>query len=262
MGAESYPAFTDLDGDGDFDLLLSNKIETGSTRTAGLYLFENTGAADRPVFHARGRIPGLPEAYHFAPAFGDLDGDGDDDMVLGEWRDHVAWYRNDRRADDPGVMPRWTLVDSAAATLTRGRNTTPTLGDLDGDGDLDLLVGESSGALNYYRNEGTVEEPRFELVSDDFQEIDAGRRSIPALLDWDGDGDLDLALGSEASGLLFYRNEGSAEEPRFVEMESFAHPLPTFTAPAWTDLDGDGDSDLVAGGRGGGLVVYRNVAER
>ncbi len=262
VGSESCPAFSDLDGDGDLDLLLSNKIETDNTRTGGIYVYENTGSATAPAFTARGPVPGLPDAYHFAPAFGDLDGDGDDDVILGEWRDRVAYYRNDREAGGDGVMPRWTLVDSAAATLTRGRNTTPALGDLDGDGDLDLLMGESSGALNYYRNDGTPQEPDFQLVSDEFQDIDAGRRSIPAILDWDGDGDPDLAVGSEASGIRIYLNEGSRTEPVFVETVPFGFPVPTFTAPAFADLDGDGDLDLMAGGGGGGLTFYRKTGTR
>ena len=266
VGSESYPAFSDLDGDGDLDLLVSNKIETDNTRTGRIYVYENTGSAEAPAFEARGPVPGLPDAYHYAPAFGDLDGDGDDDVILGEWRDQVAYYRNDGvtngGGNGGGVMPRWTLADSAAATLTRGRNTTPALGDLDGDGDLDLLVGESSGALNYYRNDGTPREPDFELVSDEFEGIDVGRRSIPALLDWDGDGDLDLAIGSEASGIRVYLNEGSRTEPVFVEDAPFASPVPTFTAPAFADLDGDGDLDLVAGGGGGGLTVYRKAGAR
>ena len=259
VGSESIPAFTDLDGDGDLDLLVSNKIEPGDTRSGRLFVFENTGTPTAPAFTARGAVPGLPEAYHYAPAFGDLDGDGDDDMLLGEWRDRVAYYRNDggssgnagRRGPDD-LLPRWTLVDSAAATLTRGRNTTPALGDLDADGDLDLIVGESSGTLNYYRNDGGPGSPDFVLVSDEFQDIDIGRRSVPTILDLDADGDLDLAVGTEASGLLFYLNEGSPREPVFVETVPFAPAVPTFTAPVFVDIDGDGDRDLVAGGVGGG----------
>ena len=259
VGSESQPAFTDLDGDGDQDLLLANKIETDNTRTGRIYVFENTGSRTAPAFAARGSVPGLPDAYHFAPAFGDLDGDGDQDVILGQWDDRVAHYRNDGPAEPGGVMPRWTLVDSAAATLTRGRNTTPALGDLDGDGDLDLLLGESSGALNYYVNVGGPLQPRFELVSDQFQDIDPGRRSIPELVDWDGDGDLDLAVGSEASGIRLHINEGSRQEPLFVETGPLSLPIPNFSAPAFADLDGDGDLDLAVGGVGGGLTVFRSV---
>ena len=260
VGSESLPALSDLDGDGDLDLLVSNKIESSSTRTAGLYVFENTGTADAPSFAARGVVPGLPEAYHYAPAFGDLDGDGDDDLLLGQWRDQVAYYRND--GPGPGLLPRWTLVDSAAAVLTRGRNTTPALGDLDGDGDLDLLVGEASGVFNYYRNEGSPSAPEFQLVSDRFQEIDVGRRSVPALVDLDGDGDLDLAAGTETSGLRFFLNGGVATasgEPAFVETVPFGPEVPAFATPAFADIDGDGDRDLVLGGTGGGLVIYRRA---
>ena len=275
VGSESLPALTDLDGDGDLDLLVSNKIESTSTRTAGLYAFENTGSPQVPSFAARGVVPGLPDAYHYAPAFGDLDGDGDDDLLLGQWRDQVAYYRND--GPGPGLLPRWTLIDSVAAVLTRGRNTTPSLGDLDGDGDLDLLVGEASGVLNYYRNEGGPTAPEFQLVSDRFQEIDVGRRSVPALVDLDGDGDLDLAVGTETSGLRLFFNEGVAGtgtgevgdgpslagDPRFVEAPPIGLAVlavPAFATPAFADIDADGDRDLVLGGAGGGLVVYRRGA--
>lgn len=281
VGSESLPALSDLDGDGDLDLLVANKIEPTSTRTGALYAFENTGSREAPAFAARGAAPGLPDAYHYAPAFGDLDGDGDEDLLLGQWRDRVAYYRND--GPGPGLLPRWTLADSAAAVLTRGRNTTPALGDLDRDGDLDLLVGEASGVLNYYRNEGGPTAPRFQLVTDRFQEIDVGRRSVPALIDLDGDGDLDLAVGTEASGLRLFLNEGAADatalpaaagaparsradrpvgaaaDPLFVETSPFGPDVPAFATPAFADIDGDGDLDLVLGGAGGGLVVYRRA---
>ena len=258
VGSESLPALNDLDGDGDLDLLVSNKIEPDDTETGALYVFENTGSATDPAFHARGEVPGLPDAYHLAPAFGDLDGDGDDDVLLGQWRDRIAYYRNDGRGlfSRNDFLPRWTLVDTAAATLTRGRYTTPTLGDLDGDGDLDLIVGESSGALNYYRNDGGTGAPDFQLVADEFQDIDVGRRSVPTLVDLDRDGDLDLAVGSEISGLRLFINEGTRQEPFFVETEPFGPEVPAFTTPAFADINGDGSLDLVTGGNGGGLVVY------
>jgi hypothetical protein len=133
--------------------------------------------------------------------FPSLDGDGQLDLIMGQWGPQLAWYR--------GTGGGWEPVDTAFVTITRGSNTVPTLGDLDGDGDLDLIVGESSGWLNYYRNDGGPSQPRFALVSDQFEQIQPGRRSAPLLSDLDGDGDLDLLVGSESDGLVLLRNEGT-----------------------------------------------------
>jgi hypothetical protein len=256
VGSESYPSFLDLDGDGDLDLLLGNKIDPDDLNTSLVYEFENVGDSAQPRFRRRGVLE-LDGAYHNAPAFGDLDGDGDEDMVLGTWRKYLTYLRN----DGTRAAPRFVRADSATAELTRGSNSTPALVDIDADGDLDLFVGESSGTLNFYRNEGTARNHRFVLVSDEYLDIDVGRRSVPAFLDHDGDGDQDLVLGSEAGGLLFYRNEGTPEEARFVLAESpFPDPgeLPPFAVPAFVDIDADGDLDLFVGGNGGGLHFFEN----
>ena len=256
VGSESVVSLVDLDGDGDLDMLLGNKIDPGDLTNSRVFLFENEGSATGPVFRRRGEFE-LPGAYHNAPAFGDLDADGDLDMLLGTWRDEIRYVRNDGSA----TTPRFTLVDSAYVEITRGSNATPTLGDLDGDGDLDLMIGESSGALNYYENTGSASNPNFEFVSDEYGDIDVGRRSFPKLRDHDGDGDLDLIVGTESDGIRYFRNDGGPGSPDFVEADGFfpaPDELPLFSTPEFGDLDGDGDPDLVVGTAGGGLYYFES----
>jgi hypothetical protein len=251
VGSESIPAVADLDGDGDLDLLLANKIDPEERRTARIYWYENTGRPGDTEFTMRAALP-VTGKYHWAPAFGDLDGDGRADLLLGSFGASLAWYRV-----EPGRPPRLTLADSALVTITRGSNTTPTLGDVDGDGDLDLFVGEASGVLNFYRNEGSPTAPRFILVSDQFDSVDVGRRSAPHLADIDGDGDLDLLVGSDDAGIWLFRNQGSRTAPLFRRDESFRLDLPPATAPVLADLDGDGRLDLIVGTAGGGALFFR-----
>ena len=253
VGSESVPALGDIDGDGDLDLLVGNKLDPANPSTARLYVFMNEGTASAPAFRLADTLD-LAPAFHYAPALADLDGDGDLDLALGTWNDGILFYFNAGSAREP----RWVQDSTRTIRLTRGSNSTPVLVDIDADGDLDLFVGEASGELNFYRNDGTRTEPRFVLVSDRFQDIDAGRRSHPAFLDVDGDGDLDLFLGREEGGVAFYLNVGTAREPRFVPAEPpVPIPLHPHGAPVFADLDADGRPDLIAGTLGGGLLFLR-----
>ena len=253
IGSESIPALVDLDGDGDLDLLLSNKIDPANLRTSRVYRFENQGTPHNPSFRLTGTL-NLSGSYHYAPTFGDLDGDGDVDMLLGSWSNDVAFLRNTGTTTEP----EFVLEDSTFVSLTRGSNSTPTLGDLDGDGDLDLFVGEASGTLNYYRNDGTPQSPNFVLVSDRYNDIDVGRRSFPTLVDLDRDGDLDLVVGTAAGELKFFRNVGTPQAAEFVPDPAFTFTVGGYATPVFADIDGDGDLDLFSGGIGGGLLFFEN----
>ncbi len=253
VGSESVPAWVDIDGDGDLDLFLANKIEPGDTQAGRLFFFENAGDAANPDLYLRGEVAEFTSAYHYAPAFGDLDGDGDYDIVMGTWDDDLMLVMNEGTAQ----APVWGEPQTEFLTLTRGRNAQPTLGDVDGDGDLDLFIGESSGEINFYRNVGSSQSPQFELVEDKFQAIDVGRRSSPHLVDFDGDGDLDLLIGSETEGIQLYRNTGTTSDPNFELDESFAPVVAPFSSPELVDIDADGVLELFTGTVGGGLVAYR-----
>jgi hypothetical protein len=252
VGSESVPMLADLDGDGDLDLLVGNKIAPNDNRTATITHFENVGSATAPAFQDRGELA-IRGEFHASPTPADLDGDGLLDLVLGTWRDRVQWWRN----TGSRTAPAWTLADSALVVISRGSNTTPALGDLDGDGDLDMLIGEASGQVNLYRNTGSRTAPAFELVSDEFQGIDPGRRSAPHLMDLDGDGKLDIVLGSEDGEMQLWRNVGTGAEIRFERVTGFAVASDAYAAPTSGDLDGDGVVDLVVGTVSGGLRYFR-----
>ena len=246
------PALVDLDGDGDLDLLLANKIDPADRKTSRVYRFENTGNAKQPSFRLAGAMD-FRGLYHYSPAFGDLDGDGELDIVMGSFSAKMAWYRS----DGTSTAPHFTIADSLLVEISRGSNTTPALGDVDGDGDLDLFVGEASGTLNFYRNDGGPTRPLFTLVSDVYDSIDVGRRSAPALADIDRDGDLDLLVGSDDRGVVLFRNEGTKTGARFAEDTSFKVDVPPLASPAFGDLDGDGVLEMMVGNTGGGAVLLK-----
>ena len=253
VGSESVPAFADLNGDGLTDMLVGNKLDPKHNERARLYYFKNTGTPDKPRFALADTLD-AKTAFHYAPALGDIDNDGDADLLLGTWNDGVQLYRNEGTKQNP----RFVQDTTRTIRFERGSNFTPALGDIDNDGDFDIIVGEASGELNFVRNVGTRSQPSFQVESENFQQIDAGRRSIPGMTDIDNDGDLDLAVTSEASGIQLYINDGKQQ---FIHDPAFVLPTPPLAAPAFIDLDGDGTPELITGSLSGGLTYWKKNKE-
>ncbi|MEP6835523.1 MAG: VCBS repeat-containing protein [Gemmatimonas sp.] len=254
VGAESAPALADVNGDGLLDLIIGSKVSDTDGRTGTVSWFANVGTKTAPAFRERGGLP-VHGDYNYAPAMADIDGDGLVDMIVGTWRDRLQWYRNTGTL----TAPSWKMVDTALVTITRGTNSTPAFGDLNGDGTLDLVIGEASGTINLYKNTGTKTSPKFELISDNFQNIKVPRRSAPTLVDFDGDGKLDMLIGSGEGELQLWRGVGAPGEIRFERDTTFGvHSYPD-AIPAVGDLFGTGRLELLLGTLGGGLRWFTRV---
>ncbi len=252
-GSDAAPAFADIDADGDLDLIVGSKIDAQTGSYPSLQVYRNDGTRTAPRFRAMDPVR-LVDAYNFTPAAGDLDADGDIDLIVGTWNQDLVFVRNEGTPQ----VPRWVPDPAGAIKPPRASHLAPALGDLDNDGDLDLIAGQANGMLLYYRNTGSRRAPKFTLVTDKLDDLKVGRRSTPTLIDVDGDGLLDLVIGHEDRGpLMVARNAGTRTSPKFVMAEPLPMPFPPISAPAFADIDGDGVQDLLVGTTSGGMRFYR-----
>src|SRR5262249_10970899 len=148
-----------------------------------------------------------------------------------------------------------------------GRYSAPALGDVDGDGDLDLLLGAEDGTLLYFKNTGSATGPAYTKQTgsaNPFDGFDVGDISLPALGDVDGDGDLDMLVAAADRPLPYFKNTVSATSPVYPQQTGSALSFDGFdvggsSAPALGDVDGDGDLDALVGAADGKLVYLENT---
>ena len=157
-------------------------------------------------------------------ALGDIDGDGDMEIVVGSCGRVYAWH------SDGSIVSGWPR--SAGV----GAGSSPALGDIDGDGDIEIVVGGSSGKNVYaWHHNGST-------IAGWPKTTDGSVPSSPALDDIDGDGDIEIVIGSRDDKVYAWHHNGStvAGWPKTTGDD-------VSSSPALGDIDGDGDIEVVVG---------------
>ncbi len=253
VGGSSNIRFVDIDNDGDKDLFIGSDHATIS-------FFKNTGTPTAPSFTLiSDSLPILSTSFNYAPAFADLDNDGDLDMILGSYiKDSVWFFRN------TGTPTNFTFTLEARGyqigLTTLGQSSTPTFVDIDNDGDQDLFIGATNGRIIYYQNTGTPSNFNFVYRTNFYDSIDAGDESIPRFFDIDHDGDYDLFIGKQDGKISYYENVGSPSVPNFVFRTNVYSNIDVHqnSCPEFVDLKNNTHPDLFVGNVKGGLFYFKN----
>jgi hypothetical protein len=248
-----FPALADLDDDGDLDLVYGSYY-------ANLYYYENTGTASNAVFQRPGPVGHIDTGINCAPSLGDLDGDGDLDMIVGNGTGHLQYYRNEGNATDPDFV----FDSSVLNKKFEESQAQPFLVDWEGDKDLDLVVGNGTGVIHFFRNQGSTTTPSFVYEQGIFDNQDYGTNIKAFVADLDDDGDQDLAVGENWVSIRYYENTRTNTNPRWTydgRMFQGLDPGGYRPSPLLCDFDQDGDFDLVIGNSYGDLNYYENTGD-
>lgn len=267
LGNASHPSFFDYDGDGLLDIVVGTNGTRGNTQDKEnrIYLFKNTGTRVKPEFTLAstdflGYAALKKQNSRLAPTFGDLDGDGDLDILIGEAQGYLTYFEN------KGSGQFGTGVERYQAVFV-GQNSNPFIIDFDKDGLLDIVIGESNNSLNFVKNTGNRNFPQFNPITDQSPNTENMGLIYPRNEFATQNGSPELFSVSNKRYLLIGFNTGIL---RLYDATS-NNPLAGFPIiknnllprnigrrlhPAVADLDNDGLLDILVGNDRGGLSYF------
>ncbi|MHC4657919.1 MAG: hypothetical protein ACYS83_01915 [Planctomycetota bacterium] len=298
--------YCDYDSDGVLDLIVGvgdwtdygwdNAFDSEGQWTKGplhgyVYLVHNRGTNIAGNYEPPRKIiaGGKPiDVYGMpTPNFADFDGDGDLDIICGEFVDKFTYFENvSTRAEPKYAQGRYLTYDDRTLTMDLCM-IVPVAIDWDKDGDVDLVVGQEDGRVALIENTDKVVNGLPQFLRPVFFKQEAGDVKFGALVtpysfDWDGDGDEDLVCGNTAGYIGFIENLDGGNPPKWAEPKyikangevirimagyngSIQGPCETkwgYTTLSVADWDQDGMPDIVINSIWGKVVWYRNIGTR
>lgn len=282
FGALATPYAHDWDKDGDEDLIVGNtagniaifsNLDGNGNHWSAPELIEADGTVFRVLAGPSGSIQGPAEAKwgYTTLSVADWDGDGRDDILYNSIWPRIQLLRNtkDGLIEEPLPFwteespPKWYWWQAKAENLQTQWRTTPLATDFDGDGQLDLVILDQEG---YLTCQSRASEDTRIFIDEDNQPIRLNTRSAGRsgrykldVIDWDGDGRLDILVNSENAS--WYRN--CEERNGKVVLKKVGNLARRDVAghtssPTACDFDKDGKPDLVVGAENGRMYYIKH----
>lgn len=270
-GKLSHPTFTDYNQDGLMDMVIGSQTirQNPGSSAASLILFENTGTYNTPEF----TLVDLDwlgasefDSYWIRPSFGDMDGDGDNDLLLGDLDGKLIYYENNAGAGMAYSFenPIYEYMGIDGNDFNIGTTSNPQIVDVDDDGLIDILVGVRYGNIVFFKNNGTMGNPMFNpdpTADGNIQEfgdvfLGINRTPIPQLINVDGV--KTLYAGSSTGEIWQYGNISGNETGSFdlITDNLIEANSGEFASPAFVDIDRDGYLNVFIGNFRGGIIAW------